>query len=82
MPDVVTYPLFASIGTATLLYGLVQLRRARESEHWPMHEAVIVDVAVAENRGRGKTCSPIVRYQYMYEGTLTKVSESCSRVCL
>jgi uncharacterized protein DUF3592 len=64
------------LGTAGLLYGLVEFRRARESEHWLVEDATVLDASVSTHRGgmTGSSYSPLIRYEYTrndvtYEGS-------------
>jgi hypothetical protein len=53
-------------------YGLIELKRARESEDWPMLEAKVLASSVKKYRGvhSGTSYGPVVRYQYQYEGVV------------
>jgi hypothetical protein len=70
MADVTIYKVFLSLGSAGVLYGLAELRRAHESPQWPVCEAVVLDVTIKESRGAigGPRCRPVVRYEYSYGG--------------
>jgi hypothetical protein len=70
MADVIIYKVFLLLGSAGVLYGLAQLRRALESHQWPVCEAVVLDSTIKEYRGGrgGPRCHPVVRYQYSYGG--------------
>jgi hypothetical protein len=71
--EIVVYAAFALLGTAGLLYGLVEFRRAKESEHWLVEDATVLDASVIKHRG-GRSYSPLIRYEYRhndasYEGS-------------
>jgi hypothetical protein len=57
-------------GVALLGYGLLELKRATESLHWPMLTAHVVSSAIEQDRGghSGTIYSPVVRYKYEHEG--------------
>jgi hypothetical protein len=69
MVDVTVYKVFLSLGAAGVLYALVLIRRAYQSERWPVCEAVVLESRIKEYQGRrGMRCVPVVRYRYSYGG--------------
>jgi hypothetical protein len=74
MSDTVAPVVFLCLGLAGLLYGLVEFRRARDSRHWPVHEAVVLESTIKEHRGGkgGPRYSPFVRYEYRHQGAVFK----------
>jgi uncharacterized protein DUF3592 len=70
MPDATVYGVLLSVGSVGVVYGLVQLRKARGSRRWPVCEAVVVKSTLKGSKGGrgGPKFEPDVRYRYSYGG--------------